>query len=389
MKIFHTSDLHIGKQLNYYDLKEVQQDFLDQIKRHLINQRPDALLLCGDIYDKSVPSGEAQELFNQFLEDLSEIEPQIPVLIISGNHDSRERLHYASAFLERSKIYIAAYPPRKEDEQLMKITLEDDYGPVNFYLLPFVRPGDIRSFYGGEETLTYDRCVRYLIEREEIDLEQRNVLLSHQFYVNGSQAPEVSDSEQMYLSVGGLDSVDVSAIEQFDYVALGHIHKEQQVRHPWIRYSGTPYKYSVSEAKQKKCMNVVELKEKGTEITIRKLPFTLQKDVRTIRGGLQEVLDAANEQNCHDFVSITLTDDLEQYHRREKLQEYYDHILDIQVESPKVRQLLHAQNGARRHLDPFEAFTEFYRQQQDGKELQEEQIAILKEVIAQSKGGEE
>ena len=280
MKFFHISDLHIGRQLNYYSLNEIQQELLGHVVEHMRKERPDALLISGDIYDKSIPSGEAYNLFNDFLVALSQIEPAIPVLIIAGNHDSQDRLNFASAFLEKNKIYVEVYPPRAEEEHIRKITLADEEGEVDFYLLPFVKPAVVRQLFSEGECTSFDGAVHKLIQREEIDYSRRNVLLSHQFYISGGEKPETCESEQAYISVGGLDSVDISAVEQFDYVALGHIHGKQQVGRPWIRYSGTPYKYSVSEEHHNKSITVVDLGKKGEAVTIQEIPFSFSQDVR-------------------------------------------------------------------------------------------------------------
>jgi exonuclease SbcD len=247
MKLFHISDLHIGKQLHFYNLKDNQIEILKQITEKARQYRPDAIIIAGDIYDKSVPSAEAYQIFDQFLNDLSEISPSIPILIIAGNHDSAERLNYASSFLEKHKIYISVLPPQKEEEGLKKVVLTDEYGDVNFYLLPFTKPGYVRHLFAEGVVTSYDTAVAALIERENIDYTRRNVLVSHQFYVAGDKLPETCESEQVYISVGGIDSVDIAAVRQFDYVALGHLHGPQHIGVKQIRYSGTPLKYSVSE----------------------------------------------------------------------------------------------------------------------------------------------
>ena len=244
MKIAHISDLHIGKYLNGYSLLEDQRYILKQMIEILKEEAPDVLLIAGDVYDKSAPSGEAFSLFDDFLTDLDELSGTMPVLIIAGNHDSPERLDFASGFLERHHIYISTMPPQTQDEFLKKISLKDEYGTVNFYLLPFTQPGDLRGrlLQPGEDVRTYQEAVQFLLDREPIDWTQRNVIVSHQFYQGSGSKTEVCDSELARMQVGGLEVIDSGILQQFDYAALGHIHGAQQVGKPWIRYSGTPLK---------------------------------------------------------------------------------------------------------------------------------------------------
>ena len=242
MKVFHISDLHIGKQLYAYSLREEQEDILHQIVEQAAIHRPDAILIAGDIYDKSVPSGEAYEIFDHFLNEIASLDPQIPVCMIAGNHDSALRLKYASSFLERQKIVVSTMIPTTEEEHLRKVILQDEYGEVAVYLLPFLKPGQARVLFPGQEITDYDMAVRKVLEREEIDFTKRNILVAHQFFVGGNGEVERCDSELMYLSVGGIDSVHTDMVEAFDYVALGHIHGEHPVGKAHIRYSGTPLK---------------------------------------------------------------------------------------------------------------------------------------------------
>lgn len=210
MKIFHLSDLHIGKQLHSYNLKENQQAALAQIVALAKEHRPDVVLICGDIFDRSVPSGDAYTVFDGFLQELAELTPQIPVLIIAGNHDNPQRLSYASAFLEKHQIYLSASAPSHPEEHLKKVVLQDVHGEVNFYLLPFLKPGYVRHLFAEGIVTDYETAVREVLGREGIDFSQRNVLLSHQFYTNQGQKPQGCDSEQSVLTVGGLDNVDAS-----------------------------------------------------------------------------------------------------------------------------------------------------------------------------------
>ena len=263
MRFFHLSDLHIGKRLNGYSLQENQEQVLGQIVNYARERHPDAILICGDIYDKTAPSGEAYTLFGWFLEELSRIRPRIPVLIIAGNHDSPERLAYAGSFLEKHRIYLSVMPPSGPEEHLKQIVLEDEEGEVTFWMLPFLKPGYVRRLAEGKEPLSWEGAVRLVLERDQIDFSKRNVILSHQFYAGEGRNPETCDSEQAVLLAGGLDQVPASLLEKFDYAALGHLHGAQQAGKPWIRYCGTPYKYSVSEQYHQKAVLEVTLGAKG------------------------------------------------------------------------------------------------------------------------------
>jgi len=380
MKLFHISDLHIGKYLHFYNLKDNQNAILKQIVDRAREYRPDVIIIAGDIYDKSVPSAESYTIFDQFLKALSDIEPGIPVLLIAGNHDSADRLNYASSFLEKHNIYISVYPPRKEDEYLKKVELKDEYGNVNFYLLPFTRPGYVRHLFEDGRITSYDSAIKALIERENINYNERNVLISHQFYVAGDKTPETCDSEQIYISVGGIDSVDIGAVEKFDYVALGHLHGAQSIGRKHIRYSGTPLKYSVSEEKHVKAITMVTMREKGSEPIIETIPLAACQDVRSIKGTLREVIGMATDENRHDFVSIILTDEEEIYKPKDQLEEHYDHILEVKIENSRTKAQFADTYSEMKVLDPFEAFKQFYKDMQ-GVSMSEEEEKIMLDVI--------
>lgn len=384
MKIFHLSDLHIGKQLHYYNLKRNQQAVLHQIVERAKEHQPDVILICGDIFDKSVPSGEAYTLFDRFLQELTEITPQIPVLIIAGNHDSAQRLNYASSFLEKHQIHISALPPQQPEEYLKKIEQKDEWGTVNFYLLPFLKPGYVRNLFPEGAVTGYESAVQQILEREQIDYGTRNVLLSHQFYTNGGEQPRLCDSEQTVLSVGGLDNIDVSVIEKFDYAALGHIHGPQMVKYPRIRYCGTPLKYSVSEEHHKKSITMVTLKQKGVEPEIETIPLVPVQEVRRERGLLSEIIGRATEENSHDFISVTMTDEKEPYHPKEQLEEVYDFILELRTENSRTRKLLEESGELEVHFQPMEIFREFY-QEMNGTVLSEKEQEVIAQIISRSR----
>lgn len=379
MKIFHISDLHIGKQLNYYSLKENQEDILNQIIDKMKEHRPDVLLIAGDVFDKSMPSGEAYTLFDDFLNQLADFEPSIPVCIIAGNHDSPERLNYASAFMEKHQIYVSVMPPMQDDQYMKKVILEDKYGPINIYLLPFTKPGYVRPLFKEQDIPDYETAIRLLIKRENINTSERNILVSHQFYQSQGWETATCDSEQVLMSIGGLDRIDISVLKDFDYVALGHLHGPQKIKEDYIRYSGSPLKYSISEEHQKKSITMVTMEEKNVPIKIDLLPLEAKQDVRSMKGTLEEILEKGEETNSHDFIRVTLTDEHEPYRMKEQLREVYDSILEIHVDNARTRKRLEFEVEKTENLTPFEAFRLFY--EDISKTAMSENEEILVETI--------
>ena len=386
MKFFHLSDLHIGKQLHRYNLKEDQQVILKEVITYAKELRPDAIVI-GDIYDKSVPSAEAVNVFDEFLTDLSEITPEIPILIISGNHDSPDRLKYASEILKRHHIYLAGNVPERPEEHIEKVTLHDAYGEVDFYLLPFMKPAYVKNIFVDGTPETYSDAVKEIIKREKIDYkDKRNVLVSHQFYVGEkADSPETCDSE--VFSVGGIDNVDIGSVKEFDYVALGHLHGAQCIGKPEIRYCGTLLKYSVSESTQNKSLTVVTLKAKGEKPEIENYPLHPLRDVRKKKGTLDEIIKEAQETEKDDYISITLTDEIDPYKPKEQLERIFSHILEIRVDNQRTRTKLKEMDEELVMKDPFTSFAEFYKEMQ-GREMNGEEETIMKEIFDKAKGVE-
>ena len=387
MKFFHLSDLHIGKQLHRYNLKEDQQVILKEVITYAKELRPDAIVIAGDIYDKSVPSAEAVNVFDEFLTDLSEITPEIPILIISGNHDSPDRLKYASEILKRHHIYLAGNVPERPEEHIEKVTLHDAYGEVDFYLLPFMKPAYVKNIFVDGTPETYSDAVKEIIKREKIDYkDKRNVLVSHQFYVGEkAESPETCDSE--VFSVGGIDNVDIGSVREFDYVALGHLHGAQCIGKPEIRYCGTLLKYSVSESTQNKSLTVVTLKAKGEKPEIENYPLHPLRDVRKKKGTLDEIIKEAQETEKDDYISITLTDEIDPYKPKEQLERIFSHILEIRVDNQRTRTKLKEMDEELVMKDPFTSFAEFYKEMQ-GREMNGEEETIMKEIFDKAKGVE-
>lgn len=405
MKFFHLSDLHIGKQLHHYSLKEDQEAILSEVIAYADSIHPDAVVIAGDIYDRSVPSAEAVAVFDWFLTSLSEMVPSIPILVISGNHDSAGRLTYASDILKKHQIHLAGNVPLDASEGLRKVTLQDSYGEVDFYLLPFLKPSYVRNVFKEEPPETYTEAVEKLLRREGIDYQcRRNVLVSHQFYTghasggpgaNEFQCEEGIDDSQKPVSypmtcdsetfcVGGIENVDIRAVWNFDYVALGHLHGSQSVGSPHIRYCGTLLKYSVSECRHEKTLTVVTLGEKGEAPLIELWPLHPLRDVKKKKGNLKDIIKQAAEGERGDYISVTLTDEVDPYKPKEQLEKVFDHILEVRVDNIRTRAKLHELDEELAMKDPLQNFADFYQEMQ-GKPLDEEELKTMRQIFEQVK----
>lgn len=375
MRFFHLSDLHIGLKLMNRDLKEDQEYIFRQIIRMAGQEKPDAVVIAGDIYDKAVPSAEAVEVFDRFMDGLTAALPHASIMLISGNHDSGPRLNCFRGVLSRQNVHMIGLPPQREGEHVEKIVLQDAHGDVNFYLLPFVKPSMVKQIVGTDENgnnLSYNDTLRRLIEREAPDRNKRNVLVSHQFYLPaGGSAEDVERMDSEIRTVGNIDQVSADVLEPFDYAALGHIHKPMTVGGACRRYCGTPLACSVSEAGQEKGVILVELEEKGV-VRTSVLPLHPLRQVRVIRGCLEEVL----EQACGDYVTVILTDrtDLDVLDMQDRLRNAFPFLLEIRREGLR-RADYSGGAGAGEYLDPFELCCAFLQ------ETDEEEKALLRDVI--------
>jgi len=381
MKLFHLSDLHIGKQMHGFSLIEDQKYILEKIVGLIRERKPDAVLIAGDIYDKSAPSADAVGVFDDFLTALAGEKEGPTVFIISGNHDSKERLSFGSRLFSEHRIFIAGHGPDRENPVIQKIALSDSEGEVNFYLLPFFRPSYVREIPGLESVKTYGEALEGLLEQAKIDYSSRNVLLCHQFFTWNGKEPERSDSETV--NVGGQDNIDAAAVERFDYVAAGHIHRPQSVKSPYIRYCGSPLKYSVSEAAWEKSVTEVTLGKKG-EVSVEKIPLKPLRDVRQIKGKLslltsEETLHAAPPT---DYVSVILTDEEELYEPGAALARVYPNLLEWRVENSRTAYEMGEPVLAERKKGVLELFGDFYELMR-GEALDEKQKTVM-ERIAES-----
>lgn len=378
MKFFHLSDLHIGLKLMNRDLREEQMDILRQVTDLAREEQPDAVVIAGDIYDKAVPAAEAVEVFDSFITELKRAVPEAEMMLISGNHDSGLRLNCFREILDEQKVHMIGLPPRREEEYIEKVTLQDEFGPVNFYLLPFVKPSMVKQIVGVDENgnnLSYDATLHKLIAREEVNTTERNVLVSHQFYLPvGENAESVERMDSEIRTVGNIDAVASDVLEAFDYAALGHIHKPMKVGSELYRYCGTPLACSVSEAGQQKGVIMVEIGEKDskTSVKITVLPLKPLREVRIIKGSLEEVL----AQACEDFVTVILTDrvDLDIMDMQDRIRMAFPYLLEIRREVLRKADYSD-QLMVEKEQDPFELCCSFL------KDLDDEEKTILRDVI--------
>ena len=375
MKFLHLADLHIGKKVNEISMLDEQRHVLGQVLQIAADEQVQAVLLAGDIYDKPQPSAEAVQLFDWFLTELAAAVPA--VLMIAGNHDSAERLAFAAKMLAGQGVHIA--PPF--DGDVKRVRLADEFGPVDFYLLPFVKPLQVRRCYEDAEGIgSYDEAVARIMRDVRPEEGVRSVLLAHQL-ITGSTTCE---SEE--LAIGGLDNVDAAHFAAFDYVALGHLHGPQQVGRPEVRYAGSPLKYSFSEARQQKSVTLVDLSADGrAEIATRKLQP--MHDMREIKGNFADLLAADYVENlgaaAEDYLHITLTDEEDVLDAPARLRVAYPNLMKLDYDNRRTRErqqlAINAEVGGK---NPLDLFAEFY-QLQNNQPLADEQQALLRQLIAE------
>ena len=375
MRLLHLSDLHLGRSLQAFSLLDEQKDLLTQILDCIKEQKIDALLLCGDVYDKATPSLGAVEVLNRFLTSLSDM--HVPALIIAGNHDSPERLGFLNGLIARSGVYLCGEYTLGQKP----VTLEDEYGPVDFHLLPFFRPGAIRSQAEGTIIANYDDAVRVAVEHMPVDASRRNVLLGHQFVYSGDTRPTRSDSEVLF--IGGTESVSAAHFDPFDYVALGHLHHRQAVGSGRIYYAGSPLKYSIGEAEDPKGFLLVELGQKGEAPKVENVPVKPLRDLHALRGTMEEVL-AAPVENELDYFTVTLTDENPVYDAMLRLRARFPHAVSVRMErdfAASSEELSPVPAALVR--DPVSLFEQFYREC-SGREMtdleREDVLQALKEA---------
>lgn len=379
MKFLHLADLHLGKRVNGFSMLEDQAHILRQILAILDDEQPDGVLIAGDVYDKSVPSVEAVGLLDGFLTELRA--RGVPVLLISGNHDSPERLAFGGRVMDSCGIHISPV----YDGALAPVTLHDEFGPVHVWLLPFVKPAHVRRWFPDADIESYTDAVAEAVAHMDIDTAARNVLVTHQFVTGGAR----SGSEE--LSVGGTDNVDSGVFAPFDYVALGHLHGAQHIGRETIRYAGSPLKYSFSEARQHKSVTVVTLGEKG-DVQVRTAALTPLRELREIRGSYDELTARSFYEHTtyrSDYLHLILTDEQDVFDAMSRLRTIYPYLMTLDYDNARTRAAggmsVPAETERRTPLELFEAL--YTRQNhRPMSEVQREYIAQLMEQIMEVQG---
>lgn len=374
MKFVHLSDLHLGKRVNGYSMIEDQKYILLKILNVIDEQKAEAVVIAGDVYDKPIPPTEAVQLFDDFLFRL--VERNLQILVISGNHDSPERIAFGSRFMDKSGVHMSQVYNGKND----LVELKDKYGKVNFYMLPFVKPSNVRRFFEDEEINTYTDAVRVAVSHMNVNKKARNVIITHQF-VTGAQR-----SESETIAVGGTDNVDSYVFDDFDYVALGHIHGPQNVGKNTVRYCGTPLKYSFSEISHKKSVTVVEMKEKGN-VKVSTVELTPKLDMREIKGTYEELTFKKNYENTNteDYLHIILTDEEDVADAVAKLRCVYLNLMKLDYDNTRTRNsfaLTQAEETEKK--TDTELLSEFF-EKQNGKPLSDEQLEYAANLFEQIK----
>ena len=370
MRFLHISDLHIGKRINEFSMIEDQRYILDRILEIADTERVDGVLIAGDVYDKPVPSAEAVQVFDWFLTRLAEQKRMI--FVVSGNHDSAERIAFGSQIMKGKNVYVS---PVYHGE-VSRVELADEYGEIFVYLLPFIKPVMVRHVLEGEEDLpeSYSDAVKVVVDRMEVDKRKRNLIVAHQFVTGAGRC----DSEEV--SVGGMDNVDVEIFDCFDYAALGHIHSPQSIKRETVRYCGTPLKYSFSEAEQEKSVSVVEFREKG-QVEITTVSLQPLRDMKKIRGSYLEVTkrEFYQDRNTEDYVQITLTDEEDILDGMQKLRVIYPNLMQLVYDNSRTRQnrMVEAVSDIEQKSE-MELFEEFYELQNNRKMSAEQEEYLVR-----------
>lgn len=377
MKFLHLSDLHIGKIVLEQPMLEDQKYMLNKIIEVIKKENIEAVLIAGDIYDRSVPPADAVDVLDNFLKVLIK-DLNIKVFMIAGNHDSKERLNFGSKIFSNDGLYICA----NYNGCLDKVELEDEYGKINIYMLPYIKPVDVKQYFEGKEILSYHDAVKEVLENERINKDERNIILSHQFVTAGNEEPEKSDSETIFL--GGTENVDVSCYKDFDYVALGHIHGPQRIGRDTARYAGTMLKYSFSEVNQNKCLTILDFKEKDS-LDIKFVPLKPLRDMRAIKGPIEELVKEENYimGNREDYIRAIITNEEPVYDAIGQIKKIYPNTLRLDIENSKAINGLNVNMtdlDSIKKKDEVELFNEFFNFQHNC-DLNDVQLDIIKEVV--------
>lgn len=379
MKFIHLGDIHLGKSLGDFDMAADQKYILEQILDIMDEKEADGVLIAGDVYDKSVPSEAATNLLDFLLNSLAERKK--PVFMISGNHDSDDRLNYGSSLFRSKGIYISA----GYSGSMYKKTLTDEYGEITVWLLPFVKASQVRHFFPDEKIETYDDAVRAVIAHEDIDPEKRNVIVSHQFVAGKSSDPDLSGSEGPGTkSVGTVEKIGYDCFDLFDYAALGHIHSPQSVGHREVRYSGSPLKYSLSEVDNNKSLPIVTFNGKG-DVDIELVPLKPLRDMRHIKGPIKKILAPENVKDTEDFIYVTLTDEDVINDAMGIIQQVYPNAVKVDYENSRTKAVENIDTESFESNKTFEELIGDFYKKMFGQEISEDEMRIMKEAAKEAK----
>lgn len=378
MRLIHLGDLHLGKSLGDFDLIEDQRYILDRILEIVDKNNIDGVLIAGDVYDRAIPSEAATNLLDYFLKSLAE--RNVKTFMISGNHDSDDRLNYGSSLFAANQIYISA----QFKGSLYKQTVNDEFGEVNIYLLPFVKASQVRHFYPEEKIENYDAAVRTILKHTDIDNEKRNVIVAHQFVAGKGTDPELGGSEGAgTLSVGLVEKISYDCFDGFDYAALGHIHSPQCVGREEVRYSGSPLKYSLSEVNNDKSVPMITLGDKG-DVKIELLKLRPLRDMRHLKGPIEKLLDKANISGPEDFIYATLTNEDIINDAMGIMQQVYPNTVRIDYDNAHTRELERIDITAiTQHKSFDELISDFYRKMYSC-EISEEELQVMMETAKEA-----
>ena len=376
MKILHLADLHIGKIIYEQSLLEDQEYMLKQIEKIIEKEKIEAVLISGDIYDRSIPPADAVEVLDKFLNNLIKI-LKVKVFIISGNHDSKERLNFGSKIFENDGLYIQT----TYNGRIRKVELDEK---INIYMLPFIKPIEVKQYFETDKIETYNDAIKNIIENEKLDKTKINILMAHQFVTSGTTNPETCESET--INVGGLDNVDASNFSEFDYVALGHIHGPQKIGEEKIRYSGTMLKYSFSEVNHHKSVVIIEIKNGKVDFKLE--PLIPLRDMRKIQGPIEELVKKENYEgtNQQDYIKAIITNEEAIYDAIGQIRKIYPNTLSLDIlNSKSYNSDMNIENFEKiKEKSEFELFNDFY-EFQNSVRLDEEQSEIIKKVIEKTK----
>lgn len=378
MKLIHLGDLHLGKSLGEYDLAEDQRYILKQILQLIKKESVDAVLIAGDVYDKAVPSESATRLLDEFLCELAEL--GVKTFIISGNHDSDDRLNYGSELFQKNKIFISSV----YQGELYHRTLMDEYGEVNVWLLPFVKASQVRHFFPDKNIRDYETAVRTVLETAGVDKSRRNILVAHQFVAGKGMDPDCAGSETAAVqSVGLVEKIGYDCFHDFDYVALGHIHAPQRIGRDEVRYCGSPLKYSLSEAGNEKSVPLITLGQKG-EVRLELIPLVPKRDVRHIRGTVEELLNRENVGNTEDFIYATITDEDVINDVMGIFRQYYPNIVKIDYDNSHTREINEIDLSAGIEKKSFGELIEDFYCLMYGCEISSEEMEVMKQAAEEA-----